>query len=148
MCIGSILNLHFMSSKDNVVWGSGARDAGLPMNGFPKKICAVRGKLTREYLQKRGIDCPEIYGDPVLLLPLVYRPVRKKRHKIGIILHFRDKGNELIRRLVKGTGEDAIFISSIWTISRVLAVRRKSLLGLHIPRPLRKCLNYALIILP
>ena len=113
MCIGSILNLYFMSQKNNIVWGSGARDAGLPMNGLPKKICAVRGKLTRAYLQKQGIDCPEIYGDPALLLPFLYRPIRKKKHKLGIILHFRDKGNKLIRQMVKKAGENAEFIDIV-----------------------------------
>ena len=113
MCIGSILNLYFVNQNNNIVWGSGARDAGLPMNGFPKKICAVRGKLTRAYLQKRGIDCPEIYGDPALLLPFLYRPIRKKKHKLGIILHFRDKGNELIRRVAKKAGEKAEFIDIV-----------------------------------
>lgn len=113
MCIGSILNLYFMSQKNNIVWGSGARDADLPMNGLPKKICAVRGKLTREYLEKQGIGCPEIYGDPALLLPFLYRPVRKKKHRLGIILHFRDKGNELIRQMVKKAGENAEFIDIV-----------------------------------
>ena len=113
MCIGSILNLYFMSQKNNIVWGSGARDADLPMNGLPKKICAVRGKLTREYLEKQGISCPEIYGDPALLLPFLYRPVRKKKHRLGIILHFRDKGNELIRQMVKKAGENAEFIDIV-----------------------------------
>ena len=113
MCIGSILNSYFLSQKNVIVWGSGARDANLPMNGFPKKICAVRGKLTREYLQKRGIDCPEIYGDPALLLPLLYRPVSTKKYKLGFILHFRDAGNELIHRLVKEFGESAIIIDIV-----------------------------------
>ena len=113
MCIGSILNLYFMSQKNNIVWGSGARDAGLPMNGFPKKICAVRGKLTRAYLQKQGIDCPEVYGDPALLLPFLYRPVRKKKHRLGIILHFRDKGNKLICRMVEKAGVKAEVIDIV-----------------------------------
>ena len=113
MCIGSILNLYFMSQKNNIVWGSGARDAGLPMNGLPKKICAVRGKLTRAFLQKQGIDCPEVYGDPALLLPFLYRPVRKKKHKLGLILHFRDQGNELIRRMVEKAGVKAEVIDIV-----------------------------------
>lgn len=113
MCIGSILNLYYINPKGNIVWGSGARDAGLPMNGFPKKICAVRGKLTREYLQRQGMDCPEIYGDPALLLPFLYQPIRKKKHKLGIILHFRDKGNEQIRRVVEKNGESVEFIDIV-----------------------------------
>jgi len=59
--------------KDNdIVWGSGLIQ---PMKLEKKqnvKILAVRGKATRKALIETGYDCPEIYGDPAMLMPKIY----------------------------------------------------------------------------
>lgn len=34
--------------------------------------------MTRAFLQERGIDAPSIYGDPALLLPVVFPKLREK----------------------------------------------------------------------
>ena len=77
LAVGSIL--HFARNGD-VIWGSG-------VNGKIDErkhtftdldVRAVRGPLTRDYLRKRGIDAPSVYGDPVLLLPNLF-PNRFKR---------------------------------------------------------------------
>lgn len=76
LAIGSIINMY--SNKNAIVWGSGVMRPNEPLKEKPKKVLAVRGKLTREYLIKNGVECPEVYGDPALLLPLVYTPRVKK----------------------------------------------------------------------
>jgi pyruvyltransferase len=50
---------------------------------------SVRGPLTR--FQVKGADVPKSYGDPALLLPLMYYPKIEKKKKTGIIPHYVDK---------------------------------------------------------
>ena len=46
----------------------------------------VRGPYTRQQVINQGGNCPEIYGDPALLLPLIVEPSEKKCN-LGIIPH-------------------------------------------------------------
>lgn len=89
--IGSILG--FCSDKNLIIWGSGFISSSSRLIEKPNKICAVRGPLTRNIIIKQGIDCPEIYGDPALLYPLFYKPVIRKKYKLGVIPHFRDQNH-------------------------------------------------------
>jgi pyruvyltransferase len=90
-CTGSILG---WAGHPNIeVWGSGfiSRTKVITNINPPKKVHAVRGKLSREILLQRNIDCPEVYGDPVLLYPKFYQPKLQKSHEFGIIPHHVDK---------------------------------------------------------
>jgi pyruvyltransferase len=67
LAIGSIL--HFARTGDTI-WGSGV-NGKMPIEDHKFEqldVRAVRGPLTRDFLQKRGIAVPEIYGDPALLV--------------------------------------------------------------------------------
>lgn len=70
LAIGSVM--HF-ARPGAVVWGSGVNGKVTDeKNTFSKlDVRAVRGPLTRRYLVNQGIEVPEIYGDPGLLLPLL-----------------------------------------------------------------------------
>ena len=83
--IGSILINKFIDSQ-SIIWGSGMLKYQNVTNK-PLKICAVRGPKTRQVLLDSGIQCPEIYGDPALLLPYYYYPYIFKKYKLGIIPH-------------------------------------------------------------
>ena len=53
--------------------------------------------MTRFVLSQSGIECPDIYGDPAILLPQIYKPEkREKRYKVGIIPHLLDASYPLI----------------------------------------------------
>ncbi len=71
LAVGSIL--HFARDGDTI-WGSGI-NGKVPESSHQCRaldVRAVRGPLTRDFLQRRGIAVPEIYGDPVLLLPRLF----------------------------------------------------------------------------
>lgn len=74
-------------NNNAIIWGTGCIDKGR-IGGKPKKIYSVRGPLTRYELSLKNIDCPEIYGDPALLYPLIYNPKIDKKYKWGIIPHY------------------------------------------------------------
>ncbi len=90
MAVGSVLG---WCDKNTIVWGSGfiSNSEFITSIPKPKKIHAVRGKLTREILLKKGIECPEVYGDPVLLLEKFGLACSTPKYKLGIICHHIDK---------------------------------------------------------
>ena len=68
LAVGSII--HFARDGD-VVWGSGFRESPLREDRRYRTldVRAVRGPISRDDLLQMGIACPEVYGDPALLLP-------------------------------------------------------------------------------
>lgn len=108
--IGSILN--DIDVKNLEIWGSGFISDDGNFKKKPSKIHAVRGPLTRQRILELGIECPEVYGDPALLLPLIYTPKVSKEYVLGVIPHFVDKGNEYIKNL-KNEYPEAVLIIDI-----------------------------------
>ena len=74
---------------DDIVWGTGCIDYN-GINKLPKKVYAVRGPLTRNELLKRGVSTPKVYGDPALLFPEIYNPIKNIKYEYGIIPHYID----------------------------------------------------------
>lgn len=95
MCIGSNLD----SPKPNaIVWGNGSMCEKVSLTVRPKKILAVRGPLTRANMLFNGWECPEIYGDPALLMPYYYQPKSlTRKYAIGIVPHMVDLNLEIIQ---------------------------------------------------
>jgi hypothetical protein len=76
--------------KQHVIWGMGFMDRVVVPSETAGMICAVRGPLTRARLLEMGIGCPEIYGDPAVLYPMIYNPTSEAIYDFGIIQHFRE----------------------------------------------------------
>lgn len=90
--IGSIISFYNLDNK--IIYGSGLISPYDEINGKPQKIYSLRGPLTRECMVRAGIECPEKYGDPAILLPLFYRPILKKERRGSVILNMgTDKTN-------------------------------------------------------
>ena len=85
LSIGSILH---HADKNSIVWGSGIIDHEHEI--AEADFRAVRGPQTREFLLNFGYSCPEIYGDPALLLPKYYNPQAERKYKVGIVPHYHD----------------------------------------------------------
>lgn len=97
MGIGSILTMFDINNA--IIWGSGILLPDKPFRGKPKEVRAVRGPLTRQKLLEAGIDCPEVYGDPALLLPLYYTPKVEKKYRLGVIPQYDSNKNPLLDSL-------------------------------------------------
>lgn len=83
--IGSILN---MTNSKSVVWGSGILNYNDKVANCDFR--AVRGPLSRKRINELGFECPEVYGDPALLLSVFFKPEVKKKYELGLIPHFYD----------------------------------------------------------
>jgi pyruvyltransferase len=95
LALGSILNF---AQTNDVIWGSGVHGKFVENEKIylfkDLDVRAVRGPLTREFLLKRGIHCPAVYGDPALLIPLLFPEFQKKEnpsHEYIIIPHYEDE---------------------------------------------------------
>lgn len=90
--LGSIISFGYQNCT---IWGSGiVQPLSCIRKFFHSSICrrldirAVRGPLTRDLMLKLGHKCPEIYGDPALLMPLIYQPKNNiKKNRLLIIPH-------------------------------------------------------------
>jgi len=84
--VGSVMEY---ANKHAVIWGTGIMNRKQDVKK-PKKIYAVRGPISRKRMLELGYECPEIYGDPGLLLPKFYDPPIDKKYAIGVIPHYVD----------------------------------------------------------
>jgi pyruvyltransferase len=86
---GSILDLGYQNAT---VWGSGILGHLTSLMKIYRKldIRMIRGPLTKEFLKSAGHEVPELYGDPAILMPKIYKPNVSKENKFGIINHYAE----------------------------------------------------------
>ena len=107
--IGSILE--DLNYRNLEIWGTGFMFEDGKLTKPPKVVHAVRGPLTRQVLMKQGIYCPEIYGDPGLLLPFIHTPVSKRKYRLGLVPHYVDKDSSTVRYLKERYKEEILIIN-------------------------------------
>ncbi|CAA2105545.1 hypothetical protein MBUL_03245 [Methylobacterium bullatum] len=96
---------HAISNGTVHMWGTGLDAQRCPGNPNPAPyqrpagtefhVHAVRGPKTGAVLRAQGIAVPEIYGDPVYLLPKFW-PMDHvaKTHEIGVIVHLTELASQ------------------------------------------------------
>lgn len=88
--VGSIITA---GCQDCTIWGSGLLNTTHLARLARRKldIRAVRGPLTRLVLMEHGFFVPEVYGDPAILMPLIYNPTVEKKYKVSVIPHMEEQ---------------------------------------------------------
>lgn len=78
LAVGSIIR---QARTGDVIWGSGVNGKSIHLDVFQfthLDVRAVRGPLSRKFLmENKGIECPEVYGDPALLFPRLFPEFEK-----------------------------------------------------------------------
>lgn len=98
LAVGSVL--HEARGSD-VVWGVGINSKHRSL--LPKdsniRFNAVRGPLTRFAIHDQGFDCPEVFGDPGLLFPMLFdKEIRTRRGELELAA--RDLGVKMPETIV------------------------------------------------
>lgn len=122
LAVGSIIAA---ACDGDVIWGSGVNGKSLDKTKYPFNdldVRAVRGPLTRDFLITNfQIDCPEIYGDPALLLPYFFPEFKRKeqtKYDYLIIPHYSEQ--KLFPKELYG--ENVVYPTEPWdvVISKIL----------------------------
>lgn len=88
LTVGSII---VQAKPGDTVWGSGCnpgKEGKWSADGI--QFVAVRGPLTRQFVIDRGGTCPEVYGDPALLLPAIHPVLPSPTRELAIMPHLDD----------------------------------------------------------
>lgn len=109
LSVGSIAK---RAGASSVVWGAGISERNQTLNPDATYL-AVRGPHTRDAVLSAGGKCPEIFGDPALLLPEIVPPSAYKKYKLGFIRHVNERlqtrvGDGVTTISLVGTGSNHI----------------------------------------
>jgi hypothetical protein len=136
LAVGSVIKF---AKEGTIVWGSGTPRMTDVLSADATYL-AVRGPLTRELVLKSGGTCPEVFGDPALLLPRIY-PGRKPgptKFKVGLIRHYRHAAVDVDTDAVKeisiircGYDEIERFVDEILECETILSTSLHGLIVAH-----------------
>jgi pyruvyltransferase len=122
-CIGSILERNKRSYRFRIgdihVWGTGTRGENELTHLGKAVFHAVRGPLTRKRLMKCGIKCPEIYGDPAILLPRFRQKPEVGSFGLTVVPHYMDVRQCRSWILKNGLGDQVHVVDVLDPIEKV-----------------------------
>lgn len=75
-------------NRKSVIWGSGFMNENENFNGG--QVLALRGKLSAEKIKNQIPYQITVFGDPALLLSILYNNPQTQKHFVGIIPHWKD----------------------------------------------------------
>lgn len=91
--IGSIIGFNAFNAT---IWGTGVLNLTQAANIVKQSVFreydirAVRGPLTKRVMESAGYHVPNVFGDPAILIPLMYSPkIIDKKYEYSVIFHFR-----------------------------------------------------------
>ncbi len=119
--LGSIIGF---KKYDAVIWGSGILTMGFAKSIFKYgkmvkyDVRAVRGPITHEILTLAGHSAPAVFGDPGILMPLIYQPAHtEKCYDVSIIHHYSavafTDGDDSLHSINVATADYRNFIDEI-----------------------------------
>jgi pyruvyltransferase len=113
LAIGSLL---YFANDNDVLWGTGTNGKFTSKKDYKftaLDIRAVRGPLTRKFLLETfQINCPEIYGDPALLIPYFFPEFKRKENPTRdylIIPHYSEED-----LFLKEEWENVVYSTEPW----------------------------------
>lgn len=132
---GSILT---ETGPNSIIWGAGFANQTDKI-GPHKKIIAVRGPLSRDNVHKQGLACPNVVGDPALLMPRLYKPdPTPKRYRLGVIPHWIDYYTGTMRfrdcegvRIIDILRKPEEFIDEIMQCEKVISSSLHGIIASH-----------------
>lgn len=93
--IGSILG-YYLDRYDGLIMGSGYIKPPNRISIKPKNVLALRGPLTNNYVKKKNT----IMCDPGILSRKIFGEFEKS-HQLGVVPHFRDKDDSVLKEFFK-----------------------------------------------
>ncbi|GIC75723.1 polysaccharide pyruvyl transferase family protein [Moritella sp. F3] len=121
LAIGSIMD---HASDGDVIWGSGYNSNRQDMhyNFTQLDVRAVRGPLTKTFLENRGIYVPEVFGDPGLLSSKYFASSEIKDIEYLMIPHYNEDKHKFKAEFILETkGSVPKFMSQIVRAKKVIS---------------------------
>lgn len=100
---GSILQ-NIPQEYKGYIWGSGMMYSRSRKTFTNAHVLAVRGYLSLDAIECTNKESVAV-GDPGLLCPLLIDILPKKRYKLGVIPHFVDKNDPIIKTIAQKSSE-------------------------------------------